>query len=162
MTATLSGWTYQELLDKARRDLNRLRDARTATKDDVYNFICTAAPLWEWLDKDGRPAAKAAADEMKAEFDADPSHHPVQLVFDVFKGVKHVERRNTSVKEKMIHTGTLGGGATLRGNPAFTLQGGTVNVFMIEVDGEWQRLSDVGASAVAAWECVLTKHGLPI
>jgi len=39
MTATLSGWTYQELLDKARRDLNRLRDARTATKDDVYNFI---------------------------------------------------------------------------------------------------------------------------
>lgn len=33
---------------------------------------------------------------------------------------------------------------------------------MIEVDGEWQRLSDVGAGAIAAWERVLTKHDLPI
>jgi hypothetical protein len=62
----------------------------------------------------------------------------------------------------MIHTGTLRGGATLRGNPAFRLRGGTVEVFMIEVDGELQRLSDVGASAVAAWERVLKKHDLPV
>jgi hypothetical protein len=161
MTATLSGWTYQDLLDKARRDLERLRDARTATMDDVYNFVCTAAPFREWLDKDGRPAAKAAAVEMKAEYSADPGH-PVQLVFEVCNGAKHVEKRRTSVKRKMIHTGTLRGGATLRGNPAFRLRGGTVEVFMIEVDGELQRLSDVGASAVAAWERVLKKHDLPV
>ncbi|HYZ12229.1 MAG TPA: hypothetical protein VFA08_01285 [Actinomycetota bacterium] len=161
MIAAFLGWTYKNLLDKARRDLQRLQEAKTATSDDAINFVCTAAPLREWLEKDDRPAAGAAAGEMKTECRGDPAH-PVQLVWDVCNGLKHVERRRTSVQTETIDTGAQRGGAGLRGNPPFTLRGGPVDVFMIEVNGRWERLSDVGARALAAWERVLTKHGLPV
>ena len=123
------GWTYEQVLGKARRDLERLTPTTTATMDDVFNFVLTAGHVWDWVHHDGRPGTLAAWSDMADAIRVNPAH-PVNVIYEVCIGLKHVipNRPTPPTDTQTIHTGALGGGAALKGNPPFTSGGGPVDV----------------------------------
>jgi hypothetical protein len=138
--------SYLALLDKARRDLAALRD--TPSSDALFNFLATANHIYDWIKNDPSVARPALVRDARAMVIDDSARAP-HIVRDLCNGAKHFEKR--SRPDTQVSVIRLAAGAPWP----------TKLVLEVEVQGAMRDVLDVGAEAIADWEVLMHKHGLP-